>query len=384
MPKGNKNMRNVPNLRFPEFQGEWGKTMFDKICTITTGNKNTQDKIEDGIYPFYVRSSIIERINSYTFDGEAVLTAGDGVGVGKVFHYVKGKIGVHQRVYILSNFKCDGKFSYYYFSSRFYNRVRKMSAKNSVDSVRHDMIAKMSIMHPERKEQQKIAAFLSLIDERIQTQNKIIEDLKLQKEALVEHLFRQEYPTRFSGFSDKWNLFTYNELFDVSTTKNTDNSIDNVLSASQIYGMIDRNEIDIDIKFDEKSIKSYKIVEPGDYVIHLRSFQGGFAFSDKKGICSPAYTILKPKELLEYGFLKEYFMSGRFIKSLKLVTYGIRDGRSISVSEFMKLKIYLPSKSEQIKIMEALSAINEKINLNGKLGDLLQKQKRYLLKNMFV
>ena len=93
-------MSDVPHLRFPEFTEEWKRKRFKDVCNITTGNKNTQDKSDDGIYPFYVRSQIVERINSWTFDGEAILTAGDGVGVGKVFHYSTGKIGVHQRVYM--------------------------------------------------------------------------------------------------------------------------------------------------------------------------------------------------------------------------------------------------------------------------------------------
>lgn len=154
------------------------KGYFKDVCKITTGNKNTQDKDENGLYPFYVRSQNIERINSWTFDGEAILTAGDGVGVGKVFHYSIGKIGVHQRVYILSDFKCDGKYLYQYFSSRFYNRVKRMSAKNSVDSVRMEMIADMPLYLPSVGEQHKIGKLLALLDERISTQNKIIEDLK--------------------------------------------------------------------------------------------------------------------------------------------------------------------------------------------------------------
>ena len=104
--------------------------------------------------------------------------AGDGVGVGKVFHYSTGKIGVHQRVYILTDFKCDGKYLYYYFSSKFYNRVKRMSAKNSVDSVRMEMIANMPISLPSQEEQAKIGLLLSKLEERIATQNKIIEDLK--------------------------------------------------------------------------------------------------------------------------------------------------------------------------------------------------------------
>ncbi|TCC96779.1 restriction endonuclease subunit S, partial [Pedobacter psychroterrae] len=91
-------------MRFPEFEGEWKKGVFADVCKIGTGNKNTQDREEDGLYPFYVRSATIEKINTCTFEGEAILTAGDGVGVGKVFHYTNGKIGVHQRVYILSEF----------------------------------------------------------------------------------------------------------------------------------------------------------------------------------------------------------------------------------------------------------------------------------------
>ena len=184
-----KKVLNVPALRFPEFADKWEKGYFKDVCKITTGNKNTQDKDENGLYPFYVRSQNIERINSWTFDGEAILTAGDGVGVGKVFHYSIGKIGVHQRVYILSNFKCDGKYLYQYFSSRFYNRVKRMSAKNSVDSVRMEMIADMPLYLPSVGEQHKIGKLLALLDERISTQNKIIEDLKKLKSAIYQDLF---------------------------------------------------------------------------------------------------------------------------------------------------------------------------------------------------
>ena len=125
------------------------------MCNTSTGNKNTQDKTDDGFYPFYVRSQTVERINSWTFDGEAILTAGDGVGVGKVFHHTYGKIGVHQRVYILSDFKCDANYLFHFFSSKFYNRVKRMSAKNSVDSVRKEMITDMPLSLPSHKEQVK-------------------------------------------------------------------------------------------------------------------------------------------------------------------------------------------------------------------------------------
>ena len=87
----------------------------------------------------------------------------------------------------------------------------------------------------------------------------------------------------------------------------------NILSASQEKGMVNRDDLNLDIQFERSNINTYKIVRKGDYVIHLRSFQGGFAFSDKLGVCSPAYTILRPNSLLEYGYLSNYFTSQRFI-----------------------------------------------------------------------
>ena len=131
--------------------------------------------------------------------------------------------------------------------------------------------------------------------------------------------------------------------------------------------MVLRDSLGIDIKFEEDSIKAYKIVRIGDYVAHLRSFQGGFAFSDKIGVCSPAYTILRPSELISYGFLKPYFMSQKFINSLRIVTYGIRDGKSISIEEWMKLCTIIPRTDEQVKISIFLKLIDERIATQNKI-----------------
>jgi type I restriction enzyme S subunit len=84
---------------------DWDSDCIENLTTIATGSKNTQDRVDDGQYPFFVRSQTVERINSYSFDGEAILAAGDGVGTGKVIHYIKGKFDVHQRVYRISNFR---------------------------------------------------------------------------------------------------------------------------------------------------------------------------------------------------------------------------------------------------------------------------------------
>ena len=365
---------NAPNLRFPEFHGEWEKCKFKDVCSTSTGNKNTQDKIDDGIYPFYVRSQTVERINSWTFDGEAILTAGDGVGVGKVFHHTYGKIGVHQRVYILSNFKCDANYLFHFFSSHFYNRVKRMSAKNSVDSVRKEMITEMPLYLPSKQEQAKIGVLLSLLDERISTQSKVIEDLKKLKCAIIEKVYSEIQGKEYS----------YGQLFNVVNERNKQMEYSNILSASQEKGMVNRVDLNLDIQFERSNINTYKIVRKGDYVIHLRSFQGGFAFSDKLGVCSPAYTILRPNSLLEYGYLSNYFTSQRFIKSLVLVTYGIRDGRSINVDEWLSMKITIPSKEHQQYIIKVIGSFDRKIESEESYATQLSKQKQYMLRQIFI
>ncbi|MBK6947698.1 MAG: restriction endonuclease subunit S [Haliscomenobacter sp.] len=183
----------TPRVRFGEFEdsGEWEDKNISEIAEVTTGNKDTQNKMENGLYPFFVRSQTVERINSFSYEGEAILTSGDGVGVGKNFHYINGKFDFHQRVYCIFNFKNSvfGKFVFYYFSEHFNKRVMQLTAKNSVDSVRMPMITEMPTYLPSNKEQQKIAATLSSLDDLITTQTQKLEALKMHKKGLMQQLF---------------------------------------------------------------------------------------------------------------------------------------------------------------------------------------------------
>ncbi len=176
------------SLRFPQFSDDWQPTTLGEVCKVSTGEMNTQDKIEDGKYPFYVRSSKIERANRYTYDGIAILTPGDGA-IGQVFHYSEGKIAVHQRVYMLTEMRCIPKHLFHYFSARFFERVSRMSAKNTVDSVRMNMITDMPIALPSLEEQRKIAEFLSLIDERIEMEEELLQKYEEQKQYLLRQMF---------------------------------------------------------------------------------------------------------------------------------------------------------------------------------------------------
>lgn len=192
-PSASSGDETIPKYRFPEFEkdGEWEEKTIEQVAKVTTGNKDTQNKVDDGEFPFFVRSQTVERINSFSYDGEAILTSGDGVGVGKNFHYINGKFDFHQRVYCIYEFEkeINGRFLFMYFSQFFYNRVMKMTAKNSVDSVRMAMITEMSVLLPTLQEQQKIASCLSSLDELIQAQTGRIEELKEHKKGLMQKLF---------------------------------------------------------------------------------------------------------------------------------------------------------------------------------------------------
>ena len=160
-----KNGEKVPEIRFSGFTDDWEQRKAKELCIIETGKSNTQDQAEDGRYPFYIRSDVPARSNKYLYDCEAVITIGDG-NIGRVFHYVNGKFDLHQRCYKMSEFHgVLGKYFFYFFSSRFYDRAMKMTAKATVDSVRLEMISEMDIVKPlDFREQWKIAALITNLD----------------------------------------------------------------------------------------------------------------------------------------------------------------------------------------------------------------------------
>ena len=266
-------------------------------------------------------------------------------------------------------------FLYYVLNTPKYNKaVMVRCTGSSYPAINSDDLSKIPFYKCGIAEQRKIATFLSLLDERIATQNKIIEDLKKLKSAIIEKLYSEIQGKEYS----------YGQLFDVVNERNKQMEYSNILSASQEKGMVNREDLNLDIQFERGNINTYKIVKKGDYVIHLRSFQGGFAFSDKLGVCSPAYTILRPNSLLEYGYLSNYFTSQRFIKSLVLVTYGIRDGRSINVDEWLRMKITIPPKEHQQYIVKVIGTFERKIEDEEAYAAHLSKQKQYLLRQMFI
>ena len=336
------------------------------VCEIKTGKKDTKNKEDDGEYPFFVRSNTVERINSYSYDGEAILTSGDGVGVGKNFHYINGKFDFHQRVYSLRKFKNGyiGKYIYYLFSDRFYDRVTRLSAKNSVDSVRMDMISGMQVYFPLSTEQTKISSFLSLIDERIQTQIKIIEELKLLKNTLRYQLYEQilNQENEIVQIKEVLNYEQPTKYLVSNTDYSSDNSLIPVLTANKAFvlgytaedfGIYDKGEC---IIFDDFTMDT-KFVN--------------FPFKVK----SSAIKILTAKSNVNLKFMFEY---------LSFVGLSSVEHKRHYISEIEPIEISLPKHHKQNQIANILLGIDEKIKMESDIYTLLTRQKLYLLQNLFI
>jgi len=388
-----KKVLNVPALRFPEFTEEWEKCKFGEIATGFDYGMNAAAKPYDGQNK-YIRITDIDETSStynnedvvspdgtlsenYMVNERDILLARTGASTGKSYLYRKSDGKLYFAGFLIRANVAEHN-PYFVFSQlhthRYWRWVSIMSARSGQPGINSQEYASFPIFTTTLIEENKISTLLSLIDKRIATQNKIIEDLRKLKSAIVDKLYSSANGVTYS----------FRQLLEVVNEKNKKLTYSNVLSASQELGMIERSGINIDIKFEQDSISGYKIVRKGDYVVHLRSFQGGFAFSDRTGICSPAYTILRPNDLVAYGYLSHFFTSRPFIKSLKLVTYGIRDGRSINVDEWLDMTVILPTRREQIHVLAIINAIDSKLRNETIIQSDLHRQKLCLLNTMFI
>ena len=190
---------------------------------------------------------------------------------------------------------------------------------------------------------------------------------------------------RFRDFINDgdWNGELGSVLFDSISNKKHNSDLP-ILAITQEHGAIPRDKIDYRVSVTEKSIESYKVVEVGDFIISLRSFQGGIEYSKYKGLCSPAYVILRRKRDDHEGFFKHYFKTNRFIEDLNRDIEGIRDGKMVSYDQFSKLIVPLPkSKIEQQKIADCLSSLDELIETEDKKLEALQRHKKGLMQELF-
>lgn len=180
-----------------------------------------------------------------------------------------------------------------------------------------------------------------------------------------------------------WQYLRASSIFKNVSNKRHDGSLE-VLSATQDKGIIPRSQVEIDIKYDPKSLTNYKKVEKANFVISLRSFQGGIEYSEYEGIVSPAYTVLSAIMPISHGYYRQFFKSTLYIKRLRVAVYGIRDGKQIGYADFGSLKIPYPPLEEQRRIAEILTAQDKIIALKERRLAEKRRQKTFLAQRLLT
>ena len=391
-------MSRVPRIRFKGFEEDWEQRKAKELCNIGTGKSNTQDQAEDGMYTFYIRSDVPVKSNKYIYDCEAVITIGDG-NIGRVFHYVNGKFDLHQRCYRMTDFQnILGKYFYYFFSTRFYDRAMKMTAKATVDSVRIEMISEMDILMPtEIDEQKNIADFFTQLDHLITLHQRKLEKLKIIKKSMLENLFPKNGvktpKIRFSGFTKDWEQRKLGEIgntYSGLSGKTKDdfghgqasfitymNVYSNPVSRCDMVEPIEidnrQNEVEIgDVFFTTSSetpeeVGMTSVLTEKRGIIYLNSFCFGF----------------RPFEKIDKYYLAYMLRSKNTREKIILLAQGI-SRYNISKNKVMEIPVELPSFDEQILIGKKFQLINHLITLHQSKLEKLQKIKKSMLESMFV
>ena len=347
----------------------WSLCRLRFLCKIMTGNQDTQNAVGDGIYPFYVRSPKIERANSYTFDGESILMAGDGAGAGKVFHHAFGKYAIHQRVYCFYDFNnIVPRYFYYFISNQFSLEIDKGSAKSTVASVRLPMLHNFVLCLPTTKEQTSIATYLDTqcakIDEIIAQAKSSIEDYRQWKASIIYEAITkgldQNIELKDSGIEwigeipADWAIIRIkNLLTEINDRSGT--GLEQPLSMSQSLGVVPSSMIAV--ANPATSYIGAKIVQPNDLVFNkLKAHLGVFAVSSFRGLVSPDYAVYRANERVDPKFLEYLFKTPNCIQEFKKYITGVGAGLSrLYTNDLFNIKVALPVVSVQRHIVEYLN-----------------------------
>ena len=393
----------VPNLRFPEFQGEWEKKRLEECVEFLDGLrkpiKSEDRKSEQGLYPYYGASGIIDYIDGYIFDGEYILLSEDGANIidrnYRVAFIAKGKIWVNNHAHVLQPY--DG-FDINFLSETLERlNYAVYNTGTTMPKLNQEVCRNINLKVPTTKEQNKIGNLLSLLNKRIATQNKIIEDLKKLKSAIVEKVFcspNQEYPMcRIEGFEQALSTYKMSDFSSRIATKNKDSKCSLVLTIAAQYGLVNQES------FFNKSIASenltgYYLLHKGEFAYN-RSYSAGYDWGTVKrlnnydeGVLSTLYICFKINEtIVDSDYLAYYFESSKWHKGLSdIAGEGARNHGllNVSMTDYFNTKHRFPVIEEQKAIAKMLNAITEKERKATLLGECYQKQKQYLLCQMFT
>lgn len=364
-----KKVPNVPNLRFPNYKNHWFKLRIKDLLSICHGKDYKHLKCGD--VPVLGSGGIITFVDQYLCNWECVLIGRKGT-IDKPQYMSKPFWSVDTLFYSKPKSNQSPKFQYYLFGTINWNKHNEGSG---IPSLSASTIESLIVMAPDIDEQIKIATFLTKIDERIETQIKIIKDIQSLKKWIINQQF-----TRNSNS-------IIGEYIEQTSERNKEKNVDRVLSVSNKYGFINQNE-----QFEDREVASndktnYKIVRKNDFAFNpARINVGSIAKlnSYNIGIVSPMYICFRVNnENLNFEYLSYYFLSNSFQNALnKRLEGSVR--QCLQFDALCDIKLYVPSLKEQNTFVCKIKAITEKLIIEKDILTYYKKQKAYLLKNMFI
>jgi type I restriction enzyme S subunit len=347
-------------------------------------------------------------VSSKDLTGYYILEKGDfaynksystGYPMGAIKHLVNYDKGVVSTLYICFRFsnEIDKSFAQQFFESGKQNveieKIAQEGARNhGLLNIGVNDFFNIKLNIPVLKEQRKIASFLCLLDKRIQTQKKIIEQLETLIQGCREKIFSQKF--RFKNDENSYSSWEIKKLKDISTriTSKNKESNKNVLTISAQYGLI--SQLDFFSKsVSAKNIDNYYLLEKNDFAYN-KSYSNGYPMGAikklinyEKGVVSTLYICFRFHNYIHSEYMKHYFDSGYHnIEIEKIAQEGARNHGllNISITDFFDINISLPSRDEQTKIANFLSSIQDKIETEKQILEKLELQKKFLLANLFV
>ena len=380
----------VPNLRFKEFQGEWNSFLINDVCSEFKSGKNIKaDSIsESGEYPVYGGNGLRGYTSSYNHEGLYVLIGRQGALCGNV-RSVNGKTYITEHaIAVAGNEKSNTSFLHYLFLKM---NLGQLSDQSAQPGLAVNKLLKLKVILPSISEQTKIARLLSLLDERIATQNKIIDKLQslikgMEDNLLDNPLWEKTYLRSFMQFfptnSLSWEQLSYKE-----------GAIRN-LHYGLIHGLQTRgiNSASLPMIKNEAIPKQYTLCQVGDVAFADASEDTGeiaksveFVDTIEGDTICGLHTIhgrdIKNRTVV--GFKGFAFNSCYFHNQIKRLAQGTKVF-SITANNLSSCYVYLPDLETQKAIVNLLKTYEAKLLVNKRLLEHYEKQKQYLLRQMFI
>ena len=396
----------IPSIRFRGFDDAWEQRKLSEVADKVT-EKNANLAVQETFTNSAEYGVISQRdffdhdiSNAENIGGYHVVRNEDFVynprisvtaPVGPVNRNKLGRNGVMSPLYtVFRTHDIDTTYLEWFFKSSYWHSFMFFNgdsgARSDRFSIKDAIFFEMPIPTPSLEEQRQIGTYMDKLDNLITLHQRKFEKLTNVKKSMLEKMFPRNgscYPEiRFKGFTDPWEQRKLGDIFEEYSEKGHPELP--ALTIIQGGGTIRRDESDRSLQYDKASLASYKMVNDGDFIVHLRSFEGGLEKATTLGIISPAYHTFHG-EGTDSRFYYSYFRSPKFIdQDLKPHVYGIRDGRSIDIEGMKTIEIPWTSFAEQKDIGDYIDTLDNLITLHQRELEKLQSIKKALLEKMFV